>query len=198
MAKKSTKSSPEALTTQLIEAAFALACERPWHSITLSDIATEANVDLGDFRDLIDDKHDILVIYGRKLDRQMLDNVRKINTDAPVKDRLFEVFMERFDILNEDRPALKSIIGSMKTNPRDALLSLPYLKKSMLWILEAAHVTSNGIRGAANILALTAIYAETLYAWQSDDSEDMAKTMATLDKALNRAENIFDKIGHQF
>lgn len=198
MAKKSTKSSPEALTTQLIEAAFSLACQRPWHSIALSDIAKEASVDLSDFRDLIDDKHDILVIYGRKLDRQMLDNVKKIDTSAPVKDRLFEVFMERFDILNEDRAALKSIIGSMKTNPRDALLSLPYLKKSMLWILEAAHVTSNGIRGAANIFTLTAIYAETLYAWQSDDSEDMAKTMATLDKALSRAENIFDRIGHQF
>lgn len=198
MAKKSTKSSPEALTSQLIEAAFALACERSWQDITLYDIAQKADADLSAFRDLIDDKHDILVIYGRKLDRQMLDNVKRISADAPVKDRLFEIFMERFDILNEDRDALKSIIKSMKINPRDALLSLPHLKKSMLWILESAQVTSNGLRGATNILALTAIYAETLYAWQSDDSEDMAKTMATLDKALSRAQNIFDKIGHQF
>jgi hypothetical protein len=41
---------------------------------------------------------------------------------------------------------------------------------------------------------LTALYLYTVRTWIEDDSEDMAKTMAALDKNLERAEGVINSL----
>ena len=58
----------------------------------------------------------------------------------------------------------------------------------MAWMLEAAGMDTNGMRGAIKIAGLTGVYVYALKAWVGDESEGLAKTMAALDRGLNRAE----------
>ena len=47
-----------------------------------------------------------------------------------------------------------------------------------------------GLPGIVKVKGLAAIYMSVLRVWLNDDSEDMAKTMSALDRALRRAECI--------
>tara|TARA_B100001778_G_C18602052_1_gene637747 strand:- start:129 stop:764 length:636 start_codon:yes stop_codon:yes gene_type:complete len=186
MASKVSLSIPEKISL----AALKLANQKPWSEVSLQDLADTAQMPLTELYDYVQDKTDILVILGRYTDRKTLAALSKPEMADSPKDRLFEVFMERFDILNNDRPAWISILNSLKTDPKAALLSLPHLKHSMVWMMEAAGVSSNGLRGAGQILTLSVLYAEVTWQWLKDESEDMSKTMAALDKALTRYEKI--------
>jgi ubiquinone biosynthesis protein COQ9 len=58
----------------------------------------------------------------------------------------------------------------------------------MAAMLEAAGISAGGLAGIIRAKGLTAVYLTALGAWLKDDSEDKARTMAALDKALGRAE----------
>jgi hypothetical protein len=103
--------------------------------------------------------------------------------------------MERFEVLNEYRAALVSILDSFKTDPKQLVISCPHLGRSMSWMLEAAGVETDGLRGALKVAGLTALYIKTLHVWQDDESADMAKVMASLDKDLGRAERFANTLG---
>lgn len=181
-----TKSIPE----KIIDAALKLASDLSWEYITLSDIAKEANVEMADFRDFFEDKTDILVAYGRRIDRKVLSEIKDIDMNESEKDRLFEVLMERFDVINEDRDAVVSILKSLKSDPKAVLISAPHLKHSMAWMMEAAGIQSHGWKGAGQLMALTLTYLNVVRTWKTDETEDMAKTMAALDKGLVRYEKL--------
>jgi hypothetical protein len=96
--------------------------------------------------------------------------------------------MERFDALNEQRAGIVAILDSFRHDPKQAVITLPHLGRSMSWMLDAAGIDTGGVKGLMKIAGLTAVYLDTLRAWKDDDSEDMAKTMAALDRNLARAE----------
>jgi hypothetical protein len=60
----------------------------------------------------------------------------------------------------------------------------------MAWMLEGAGLSSTGLHGMLRTKGLTAVWLYTLRAWERDDSADLAGTMAALDRALARAEEI--------
>lgn len=188
MAKKSPKD-------QIIDGALAQASVLGWQFVTLQDIAQDAGVALADVREFFDDKADILSAYGRRLDQKMLTNMGAADLTMPEKDRLFEVLMERFDLLNDDREALVSILSSFKLDPKQAVISLPHLCKSMNWVLESVEVDTNGLQGSIKIIGLTGVYIKVLNDWIKDDSEDMSKTMASLDKALDQGQALGGYLG---
>jgi hypothetical protein len=65
----------------------------------------------------------------------------------------------------------------------------------MTWMLEAAGMETGGLRGAARVAGLSLVYIKGLYSWKNDESPDLAKTMATLDKDLSRAEQLASMAG---
>jgi hypothetical protein len=69
------------------------------------------------------------------------------------------------------------------------------LDRSMAWLQDAAGLRSGGLRPRLQRHILTAIYLKTLRIWLADDSTDLAKTMASLDKDLRRSES-FAGLGH--
>lgn len=188
MAKaKSPKKPALPLRERAVRAALGLAARQPWSAVTMRDIARAAKCTLAELYDVFEDRHDILAAYGRQLDRRVMESVT-VDGGAPERDLLFDVLMARFDVLNEDRAAVVSILKSFCTAPKDALISLPHLGRSMVRMLEAAAIDPNGPRGTATALGLAGVYLYTLKAWMDDESEDMGKTMAALDRALGRAE----------
>jgi hypothetical protein len=55
-------------------------------------------------------------------------------------------------------------------------------------MLEAADISTAGIRGALAVKLTAAAYLSTMRVWQHDNSPDLARTMAALDARLRRIE----------
>jgi AcrR family transcriptional regulator len=193
-APKSQKKTPD-LREKAVKSALTLAARDGWDNVSLNDIARHAKISLSDLHDHFEDRTDILVAYGRITDRKVLESVGEVDESSSHRDRLFEILMERFDVLNDDRDALLSILDSFKFDPKQLVIGLPHLGRSMSWMLEAAGIETTGIRGAANLLAITTVYVATVKTWMEDESEDMSKTMAALDKNLSRAEQLAGMVG---
>lgn len=191
---KSTKkkaSKPEApLKERAIRAALDLAAAEGWDSVTMQSIARRCKCTLGALQDMFEDRSDIVAAYERQVDKKVLDNVNSPDLDAPERDRLFDVLMERFDVLNEDREGVVAIIRAVRRDPKQILTGCPHIGKSMVWMLEAAAIDTTGPKGSLTALGLLGVYLFALNSWVDDGSEDMAKTMAALDKALGRAEQL--------
>ncbi len=180
---------------KIVLAALDVAAENGWDKTSLGDIAKASKISLVALHEQFEDKTDILNALGRMIDKKVLENVGKIDRDTPTRERLFDVMMERFDVLNEYRTGIVAILDSFLPDPKQAVISLPHLCRSMTWMLEAAGLEIAGIPGAARVVVLTVIHLKTLWVWKDDDSDDMGKTMAVLDKALGRAEQLANMLG---
>lgn len=187
---KTAKKDTLPLKDRAVRAALNLAAEKGWDKTGLQDIAKRCKCSLADLNEIFEDRGEILAAYERQIDRRVLAQVGKPDLTTPERDRLFDVLMERFDVLGEDRAAVVSILKSFRLDPKQAVIGIPHLGKSMLWMLEAAGIDSAGAKGAVTALGLIGVYLYTLKAWMDDESEDQSKTMAALDKALGRAEKL--------
>jgi len=56
--------------------------------------------------------------------------------------------------------------------------------------LEFAGISSAGLKGRLKTKGLAALYLRCLRVWLDDDSADLSKTMAILDRSLTRAEKL--------
>lgn len=191
MPNKSEKDTKELI----VEKALELSEAQGWAHLTLADIAQEACLSLVELFDVVEDKTDILVLLGRTIDRRVLDTIGKPDPEISSRDQLFDILMERYEILNDYRGGLVSILESFRFDPKQAVISCPHLCRSMTWMLEAAGIETVGIRGALKITGLTGVYLKNLRVWKDDESPDLAKVMAALDKDLGRAEQVANTLG---
>ncbi len=182
------------LKDKVIDAALGLATQQSWDLVSFEEIIEKAGVDLEDAYEYFDDKSDILAAYGRKIDRAMVENMGQVDTTLSHRELLFDAFMERFDIVNENREAVVSILNSFKGDPKQAILSLPHLGRSMSRVLELCGISTDGFMGCARVTTVTGIYLYALKTWMEDDSPDLSKTMATLDKTLDKAEMVYNAL----
>jgi AcrR family transcriptional regulator len=180
---------------KIVEVALKLAAQKGWDKTSLADIAKASKISLSQLHDLFEDKADILAALGRMIDKKVLERVGKPDEDIPAKERLFDVMMERFDVLNEYRDGIVAILDSFLPDPKQALISLPHVCRSMTWMLEAAGLETSGLPGAARVAGLTVVHLKALYVWKSDEEADLSKTMAALDKGLGRAEQLANMFG---
>lgn len=178
------------IKTAVILSALKQAEQLGWAHVTLKDIAEGANLSLADLHDHFEDKFDILAGIERMIDKKVLAGLSAFSPEDSERDRLFDILMDRFEALNGHRAAMTSILRSMTFDPKQAVIALPHLCRSMCWMLESAGISTCGIKGAVKVAGLTALYAKTLRVWVKDESPDMAKVMAALDKDLGRVESL--------
>jgi len=195
MPAKNTTKSQKSHKDRIIDAALALAGEQGWGRTSLYDIAQKAGVSLAELFDQAEDKTDILCAYGRRIDRRVIEAMGPPDPDLSPRERLFDIFMERFDVLNEDRAAVTAILTSFRPDPKQAVISLPHLCRSMSWMAEIAGLECECVRGAVKVSALTGLYLKTLRVWLRDDSQDMAQVMAALDRDLERLDRLAGMAG---
>ena len=193
MVKKTRKTSRTSKGTaapgdRVINAALGLAAERGWRGLSLADIAEGAGLTLAEVRTLFPSKAAILQGFTRRTDERVLA-AGTADGSSP-RDRLFDVLMRRFDVLQPHRDAVRSIVRDVALDPLAAICQGPQLLCSMAWMLEAAGLSSAGIDGAIRTKGLTVVYLRALAAWLNDDSADLSKTMAALDRGLARAERL--------
>jgi hypothetical protein len=130
-------------------------------------------------------KAEILEAFQRRVDREVLASIEPDPDERP-RDLLFDAIMRRFDALRPYKDAVRAITRDAAGNPVAALGSAPAFTASMAWMLETAGVGSAGWRGALRVHALGALYFLVLRVWLEDDSPEMMKTMAALDRRLRQ------------
>ena len=161
-----------------------------WCRLSFDDICDFSGIDKIQAYQFASTKSDILGLYSRQVTCQIFKNLGPADPQMPAKDRLFDVFMERFDIMNEQREPLVAIIKSLDIDPVEALSNGLNLNKTITSMIQAAGLSTSGIRGQLRLKAVCVIYLLTLKTWLEDDSDDLSATMVKLDKLLKRAEQL--------
>lgn len=188
------KSNDSDFRQKIMTAALDLAVEQGWEYTTLRDIAERSGLKPAELYDVIEDKNDVFVLLGRMIDKRVLAEL-SVDDEASARDRLFDIMMDRYEVLNDYREGLIAILESFKYDPKQIVISFPHLCRSMSWMLEVAGIETAGIKGALKVAGLSGIYLKVLHVWKDDESVDLAKTMAALDKALEGAERTADTLG---
>jgi AcrR family transcriptional regulator len=172
----------------VIDTALELAAQRGWRSLTLAEIAEAAGLSLAQLHAQFASKPAILLALNGLVDEAMLAGGP---TDgATPRERLFEVLMRRFEALEPHKDGVAAALRDGPDDPATALCGGLRLLRSMAWTLEAAGIGSAGLLGFARTKVLAGIYLSTLPVWLRDDSADLGRTMAALDRRLARAESI--------
>ena len=165
---------------RLIDAALDLAATKGWRTTGMGEIARAANVPLGEAYAIFPTRMAVIAGFGRRVNEAVLASAPD---DGSAREKLFELIMRRFDALKPHRAALKSILRDSVGDPA-ALCGLPRFLNAMAWTLEAAGISAAGWRGPGRVLALSGAYGAAFRVFLGDDSDDLAKTMAELDKRL--------------
>jgi len=176
------------LRRRIAFAAMDLAGTEGWSRLSLSRIAEAAGVGLAEVQAVFPVKAAILDAFMAEIDQQVLSG-GVADADDAVRDRLFEVLMRRFEALAPYKAGVAAVLRDV-IDPTVGLIGVPCFLRSMAWMLEAAGLSSGGIMGLARLKGLALIDANTARVWLRDDSPDMAKTMAALDRGLRRAESV--------
>ena len=175
--------------TALFDAFWKLVAEQGWHRLTLNAVAAEAGMSLAELREKVPHKGALPCLFARSVDQAVLRGTPATSTGT-ARDRLFDVLMQRIDVLQPHRDGLIRMGKEMRTDPLLALMLAPQMAASMSWMLEAARIDTSGITGALRVKGLCAVWIATLRAWEQDEGSDLGQTMAGLDKALDRAEQV--------
>lgn len=171
--------------TELIASALTLAGNEGWRSVTVAAAARAAGLPLPRARTRFPTKASILLGFGRMADELALDGAAD---DGPIRDRLFDQLMRRFDALQAQRAGILAVLRAIPFDPCTAVMLACATRRSMRWMLQAAGASTTGVTGELRVRGLVAVWLWAVRAWERDDSEDLTATMAALDTALSRAE----------
>jgi ubiquinone biosynthesis protein COQ9 len=179
---------------KIIDAAMRLAAESGWAGLSLDDIAVAAGSNLAEFREEFQSKAQILAAFTHAVDDAVLARIGRPEPGTAGRDRLFDVLMTRFEVMAPYKPALRRILADLRYSPGQSLAQFGAASRSIYWMLAAAGLDAEGPRGAVRIPGVMGIYARAFDTWLEDDDPGMARTMATLDSRLRRAERMAQRV----
>lgn len=182
------KAAPKDLETRLVDAMLEIAEAEGWQGVTLPAIAAGAGAKLSELYPAWRSRMAVLTAFTRRIDREILETDFGFAPEDTARDRLFEVLMRRFDALQPHREAVRNIRAGMMRDPISSAAMMSQLGCSMAWMLEAARLSSDGVAGKIKVAGLTALWLRCVAAWVEDDSKDMSRTMAELDRGLARVD----------
>lgn len=179
------------LRRDLARAALQFAAVGPWREATLQKLADAVSRPVADF-------------YGASLweavdcaeeafDRAIAEGADALDPNQTVRDRLFDLIMRRFEAMEPHRVAVLAMEQGVDRDP--ALIGSAHQRsvRCARWVLALAGLEADGMTGQARAQGLGVIIGQARAAWRGDDAGDFAKTMASLDKNLRRAEEMFGR-----
>ncbi|MBI1214810.1 MAG: hypothetical protein GC185_03205 [Alphaproteobacteria bacterium] len=166
----------------IAEAAISLADEHGWEAVEFKDIARRAKCGVSDVEAAFTDIWAII--------RWHLDHI-DTNTRAAVeeylgeswRDNLLEILMMRFELAQPHRAAWASLPDTFRAHPKKLRRFIrPFIKamRGMLKLSGLSHTRRRPLLTGA----FGAVYLSLLHTWSQDDTQDLSKTMAAIDKRL--------------
>ncbi len=172
---------------RILDAALTLAAERGWNAVSMSDIAAAAEVAPAQLYAAYPTKTAILSALIARTDEAVLRDGSGGSEGDSRRDRLFDLLMRRLEVLAPHKEGIRAMLADVPRDPVSTLAAAPPLLRAMTWMLDAAGVPADGLSGLLRAQVLAGVYLATLRTWSRDDSPDMARTMAALDRNLRRA-----------
>jgi AcrR family transcriptional regulator len=180
---------------RIVNALFALLSDKSWAEIGLHEIATRAGVSLSELRILFPSKGAILSGFVRKIDLEVLKVETTDLAGEPVRERIFDVLMRRFEAMAPYRDALRKVRDGLVVDPMGAAAMNQVAVSSMQWMLAAAGVPESGPLGTARAQALVLVTGRVFRTFLNDPEEDLSRTMKALDEELRKAERWAERAG---
>jgi hypothetical protein len=180
-----------AVRRDLARAALTLAAAGLWREVTLTKLADAASRPLSDLYGA--SVGEAVDCVEEAFDRAIADNMEALDNGQSVRDRLFELIMRRFEAMEPHRAA---VLSMEQGNDRDPTLMASAHQRHVRcarWVLALAGLEADGMTGQARAQGLGVIIGQARAAWRGDDAGDFAKTMASLDRNLRRAEEMFGR-----
>jgi AcrR family transcriptional regulator len=175
---------------RIVAAFMALLAEKSFERIDLSEIAARAGVSLGAMRAEFPSTLAIYAAHVKALDRAVLDGGEGDMAEEPPRERLFDVLMRRIETMAPYREATRSLLKSVARNPGLAFALNGLAVRSQSWMLTAADIDAAGPRGMVRAQGLAMLFASVLRTWVDDEDEGLARTLAALDRALDRGQRM--------
>ncbi|MFZ1992302.1 MAG: hypothetical protein WAW96_21315 [Alphaproteobacteria bacterium] len=186
MAKRAKPADPR---TKLIKAGFDAAIRDGWRGLSIAHVAKSAGLSVGEAYKVAPDRMSLLDAYIEGIDAKAVEQMAQESDDDTWRDIAFDGFMRRFDAMLKDRDALRVIYF----DDRRDLIALAHTarrtRRSIERVLEASGFANDTLTLLLGATALVPLYARVFRTWLNDEA-DQAKTMATLDKALQRFERL--------
>jgi AcrR family transcriptional regulator len=179
---------------RIVDALFNLAAVEPWERITLPMIAREAEVALGELRDAFPSKGAIIGGFSRRIDRIVLDGTGEDMLGEPARERVLDVMMRRIDALQPYKAGLKEIVRHARRDPLMLAALNQVALNSWRYMLAAADIDTEDSLGMVKVQGAALVFARTLDVWFEDDTPDMSRTMAKLDKELGNGEKVMGRL----
>jgi len=180
--------------SELRRALLGLVETQGWIDLSFAEIAEKAGVPIAEAHRIYPSKTAVLMGLTRAIDEKILASLDGDPLEGSAKDRLFDIVMRRFDVLKADRNAYRRLMRQLPATPDSFASLLCQMRRSLSLTLEAAGISSSGLKGALRLKGLLAIYVAGLRVFANDESEDLAKTMAEIDKRLGQAERLSEML----
>ena len=196
MARKSNPLKPEKPDAprtprdRVIDALMGLSAEKPYGEIGLAEIAGRAEVTLAEFRDLFPSKGAILGALAKRIDRVVLEGTGSDLAEEPVRERVLDIMMRRFDALLPYREALRSISRDLRRDPLALAAMNQVAASSQRFMLAAAGVDTTDALGLVKVQGAVAVFGRAFGTFLDDEEEGLARTMARLDRELDKGERL--------
>ncbi|MEQ1618104.1 MAG: hypothetical protein ABL883_07140 [Terricaulis sp.] len=183
-------SDPE-LRRAIAHAALSLAAEGGWKDATIPKLALAAGLSAPDLYPAT--LWEAVDCVEEAFDRAIAVSMDKLDPKQSVRDRLFEMIMRRFEAMEPHRTAVLAMEHGVDRDP--TLMASQHQRhvRCARWVLALAGLEADGMTGQARAQGLGVIIGQARAAWRGDDAADFAKTMASLDKNLRRAEEMFGR-----
>ena len=178
-----------------IKKGFDLINDIGWEEFSLEKLSTKEKIPINDLKVFFKCKNSIVDKFSRMIDKNIESKLRIEDfKDSSKKDILFELIMMRFDEMEGFKGSLVKILDVSKNKPLLISIITKNVMNTMDFFLELSNSYNNYAFDFLKKNFLFIIYSITFKTWLSDDTEDLSKTMAELDKLLSTAENFQQKV----
>lgn len=173
----------------LVDRALELIAARGWSGCDTAAVIAAAGVTEEEFHREFGSMLSLVIAASRRVTAAMHAARAQFEPEDSVRDRLFALVMARVDAARAFKPAIAELARAAPRDPLLAATGARVLGQAARTTLAGAGIATQGPSGFARVSGFTAgVILPVVRAWLDDDSEDDAKTMATLDRCLERAE----------
>jgi AcrR family transcriptional regulator len=178
------KLSPE---EKFVTTALSVIEKSGWKNLSLTALARKAKISPATLYELCPDKRALLALIAKRVDLAMLERTPEADLDIPPRDRAFDAIIGCFEGMAPLKPVIQVIHDDSAGDPGAILDVLPATMRSANWIADVAGLPTSGWKGFVTTRGIGILLAETLGIWLKD-GEDLAKTMAHVDRRLRTIE----------
>ena len=170
--------------TAIIDATLTLLGQIGWPATTLIAIAKQARLPTDEVVSRFPSIWEILEAFRERNDSCITAGSADSDTPVSLRDRLFDLTMERIEIISPWKAGINVIAKQAMVDPVMGIRLYLSLNRSMGNVLAHAGAKGHPCAQLLQSSGLTLIYLLVLRRWLADDSEDLGPTMAELNERL--------------